>query len=80
MYAPLLLSANKLLPCFCTNHEQTFRDYVPSINELNKVLYDLPAKAFRRMPVKFKNTTRLSLELYGKQNSVLHALLIRIRS
>ena len=68
-----------LLPRFRTNHVQTFRDYVPNINASNKVLYDLPAKAFRSKPVKFKITTRLSLELYGKRNSVLHELLIRIR-
>ena len=71
---------SKLLPCFRTNHEQTFRDYVPNINKSNKVLYDLPTKAFCSMPVKFKNTKGLSLKLYGKRNSVLHALLIRICS
>ena len=71
---------SKLLPRFRTNHEQTFRDYVPNINESNKVLYDLPAKAFRSKPVKFENTTRLSIELYEKLNAVLHVLLIRIRS
>ena len=63
---------SKLLPRFRTNHVQTFRDYVPNINASNKVLYDLPTKVFRNKPVKFKITTRLSLELYGKRNSVLH--------
>ena len=71
---------SKLLPHFHTNHEQTFRDYVPNINESNKVLNDLLVKAFRSMPIKFKSTTRLSLELYRKRNSVLHMLLIRICS
>ena len=70
--------SRKLLPRFRTNHIQTFRDYVPNINASNKVLYDLPAKAFRSKPVKFNITTRLSLELYGKRNSMLHTLLIRI--
>ena len=38
---------------------KTFRDYVPNINELNKVLYDLPAKAFRSKPVKFKKHCKI---------------------
>ena len=71
---------SKLLPRFRTNHAQTFTDYVPNINASNKVLYDLPAKAFHSKPVKFKNPTRLSLVLYGKRYSVLHALLIRSRN
>ena len=70
---------SKLLPRFRNNHIQIFRDYVPNINALNKVLYDLPAKALRSKPVKFEITTGLSLELNGKRNSVLHALLIQIR-
>ena len=60
---------NKLLLHFCTNHEQTFRDYIPNANESNKVFYDLPAKPFHSKLIKFKNTLRVSLGLYGKQNS-----------
>ena len=52
---------SKLFPCFSTNHKQTFRDYVSSINESNMVLYDLPTKAFRSKPVKFKTLQDLHL-------------------
>ena len=39
---------------------------MPNVNESNKVLYDLPAKAFCSKPVKFKNITRLSLVVIWK--------------